>query len=356
MAVVLPSNENEAIDIVLLGIIVSFALSFILFITFVIFKIPILELIGHSELGFYLYLIPLSTFFYGSYQMLSYWKSRIKKYNELAKSKTIKEFGTAIVQLSMGTIYYAEALGLVLGQIAGNFSSTIYLFSKEFTYFKKRIISGLWENLISVFKKYKKFPLYTSWTSLTSSLSQNIPAILIAFLFTPAIAGFYAVATRVMTIPSILIGNSVRQVYYQKASALNNQNKSILDIYTKSTLSLFLVAILPMSVILIWGESIFIFVFGPTWGEAGLFASILTIWLFFSFMNPPSTVTVLILGLNRLQLILESMMLIFRIIAIFAGYLFYKDVMISLIFFSLIGGIYQISFIIFIYIRLKKSE
>jgi O-antigen/teichoic acid export membrane protein len=356
MAIVLPQEEDESIDLVLLGLIVAFVLSISLLVVFILFRTNIVNLIGHPELSVYLYLVPISTFFYGSYQVLSYWNSRVKEFNRLAISKTVKEISTALIQLSMGTLYYTGALGLVLGQIAGNFGAANYLLIKVFFRLKSRITSGIWINLKSVFQKYKKFPLYTSWTSLVSAISQNIPAILLAFLFSPAIAGFYAVATRVMTMPSILIGNSVRQVYYQKASILNNQNKSILNIYTKTTLSLSLIAVAPMSVIMIWGEPLFRFIFGPTWGEAGIFASILTIWLFFSFMNPPSTVTVLILGLNRLQLLLESLLLVFRVIAILAGYLIYNDIIISLFFFSFVGSIYQISFMTYIYFRLKYSE
>lgn len=355
MAVVLPSDEDEAVDLVLLGLIVSLVLSFFLLIIFLIFHNNIVELIGHPELGFYLYLVPLSTFFYGSYQVLSYWNSRIKKFNQLAISKTVKEMSTGIIQLSMGAIYYVGALGLVLGQIAGNAGAASYLFVKVFNQLRSRIITGIWKNLSSVFQKYKKFPLYTSWTSLVSSTSQNIPAILLAFLFSPATAGFYAIATRVLTVPSILIGNSVRQVYYQKASDLNNRGESIINIFRKSTLYLSLIAITPMGIIIIWGEPLFRFVFGPTWGEAGIFGSILAIWLFFSFMNPPSTVTVLILGLNRLQLIFELLLLIFRVIAILAGYIFYNNVLMSLLFFSIVGAVYQISFIIFIYFKLKNS-
>jgi O-antigen/teichoic acid export membrane protein len=174
-------------------------------------------------------------------------------------------------------------------------------------------------------------------------------------MFSPASAGFYAVASRVMMIPSILIGDSVRQVYYQKVSDLTNQKKSILNTYTKTTLSLFLMALLPISVIIIWGESLFRIIFGPGWGEAGMYASLLSIWILFSFMNPPSTVTILILGLNRLQLLLETLLLILRILSIWAGYYFYNDIIISILFFSAVGGLYQISFMFFIYTRLRNS-
>jgi O-antigen/teichoic acid export membrane protein len=235
MAVVLPSDDDKATDLVLLGLIVSFVLSFFLLINFLIFRNYLNQIIGHPDFGFYLYLVPLSTFFYGSYQVLSYWNSRIKKFNHLAISKMVKEMSTGLIQIIMGAFYYAGALGLVLGQITGNASAAGYLFLKDFDQLKSRIMKEIWENLLFVFRKYKKFPLFTTWASLVSAVSQNVPAILLAILYSPASAGYYAVATRVLTIPSILIGNSVRQVYFQQASSLNNQGKSIINIFRKST-------------------------------------------------------------------------------------------------------------------------
>jgi lipopolysaccharide exporter len=353
MAILLPVEEEEAIDLVILGLVVSFVLSCFLFTNFWIFNTYIIEIINHPEVEFYLYLIPLSTFFYGSYQVLSYWETRIKKYNQLAISKTVKELSTAITQLSMGTIYYSGALGLVSGQISGNAIATGYLFSKTLNQINSRLIKGLWKNLRNVFQKYKKFPLYTSWASLVSAISQNIPAILLALLYSPAIAGFYAIASRVLTVPSILIGNSVRQVYYQKASFLRNNDEQISNIFKKTTLYLALIAFIPVVIVIIWGEPLFTIIFGPTWGEAGLYASILSIWLFFSFMNPPTNVNFLILELNRLQLILEFLILIIRILALLIGYFIYNNVLMSLMLFSAVGAFYQLSLIIYMYFKLK---
>jgi O-antigen/teichoic acid export membrane protein len=354
MAVVLPKEDDEALDLVMLGLIIAFLLSFLFLVIFLIFLSDINEIIGHPELGFYLYLIPLSTFFYGSYQMLSYWNSRLQDFNPLAISKTIKEFSIATTQLGLGIIYYSGALGLVFGQIAGNAGATGYLFVKVFHKMKSRIISGIWNNLRSVFHTYKKFPLYTSWASLVSAVSQNIPAIMLAFMYTPATAGFYAIASRVLTMPSILIGNSVRQVYYQKASDLKNKNQSFLSLFRKTTISLALIAFIPVVIIILWGEPLFKIIFGQIWGEAGIFASILSIWLFFTFINPPTNVNFLILGLNRSQLFMESLILVLRILAIWTGYILFDSVFMSLLFFSVISAIYQIILILYIDFKLKK--
>jgi len=230
-AVVLPSEENEAIDLVILGIGISLIFSIVLLFIFYSSSKKILDLIDHPELKFYLYLIPLSTFFYGCNQVLSYWMSRIKFFNPLAVSKTVKESSTVLTQLSLGGLIYTGAFGLIAGQIIGNAAAAGFLFWRSVTKIRSRLIPGLLSNLKNVFLKYKQFPLFTGWVALINSISQNIPALLLAAFFSPAIAGYFAIATRILTIPSILIGNSVRQVYYQKASALKNQGQPIFEFY-----------------------------------------------------------------------------------------------------------------------------
>jgi O-antigen/teichoic acid export membrane protein len=354
MAIVLPDEEEEAIDLVLLGLILSFLLSFIILLIFMFLQKEIVTLIGHPEIGLYLYFVPLSTLFYGSYQVLSYWMSRIKQFKDLAVSKTVKETGMAGIQLSMGWIIYTGAMGLITGQIAGNAFATGVLLIKSYKQIKKRLLSDLVINLKNIFYKYKKFPVYTSWATLINSLSQNIPALLLAVFFLPATAGYYAIATRVLTVPSILIGNSVRQVYYQQASSLYNEGKSIFKLYKKVTTQLGLLAIIPTGVLILFGKPLFEIIFGLSWGEAGIFASILALWLFFGFMNPPAMVTVFILEINQLHLIWEFLLLIFRILAIYIGYAIFDNLYYSIGLFSLVGVVFNLFLIATIYFKLKK--
>ena len=59
------------------------------------------------------------------------------------------------------------------------------------------------------------------------NLWASIPALLLALFFSPAIAGFYAIAARVMMVPIGLVGNSVRQVFYQSAELIPSGNDNL---------------------------------------------------------------------------------------------------------------------------------
>ena len=356
LAILLPSDDDEAVDLVILGIFLAALLSLFLLPFFFFFNKDIANLIDRPEVSYYLYLVPLSTFFYGSFQVLSYWMSRIKNFGRLATAKVSKEATIAATQLSIGTLLSTGAFGLIAGQIMGNAVGSAILFVKSYHTIRQRITSKICLNLKSVFIKYKKFPQFTSWAALLNAISQNIPAILLAFLFSPATAGYYAIAVRVLMLPTALIGNSVRQVYYQKTSELYNTGKSIRGLFFNTTRYLILIAIVPFSIIILWGEPLFLIVFGPEWGKSGQFASILSFWIAFVFINPPSLVNIYLLKLNKMQLILEMLLLTGRIAAIVVGYIVFDDVIISILLFTIVGVISNIFMIGFTYIKLSIVE
>ncbi len=354
IAIVLPKDEDKAIDLVLLSGFVALGLSFLLLFIGFVFNNQLVHIIGYPEFKFYIFLIPLSTFFYGCFQIFNFWMTRLQLYNKLAISKTLKGISTGVMQLGWGFFLYPGAIGLILGQIAGNMLPTFYLFQHSFHQVKKRLINGFTSNLKSALIEYKRFPIFTSWATLINALSQNIPALLLAFLFSPAAAGFYAITIRVISMPAALIGNSVRQVYFQRASAIHNTGSSIYPLFKKTTWQLVFLAIIPFTVIIIWGSSLFTFVLGPSWGEAGTYASILSLWLFFTFINPPSVMSLFILKLNKTHLIYEILLLIFRSLALITGFLVYDDVLMSLGLYTVVGIIFNLILIGVVHFSLTK--
>ena len=135
---------------------------------------------------------------------------------------------------------------------------------------------------------------------------------------------------------------------------MKNDGKSIFEFYKSTSFQLLYIGLIPLGVIAIWGESIFHFVFGSSWGEAGIYAAILSPWLFIGFINPPSMINFYILKLNHIQLIMQVFLLIFRILAIYIGYAIYSNVYYSIALFSLAGVIINLVMIVYIYYKLKK--
>ena len=210
--------------------------------------------------------------------------------------------------------------------------------------------------VIENLSKYKNFPKFQSTSVLINSLSQHLPIVLLIMFYSAEIAGFYSLTHRALTTPARLIGNSVRQVYYQSASKIFNDNKSIQQILSKSTLGLFKVSIIPFIILAIFAQTIFIFVFGKEWLVSGIYAQLIIIYIFALTVNPPAVMTLQILGLQKFSMVYEIFLAIARFLAIYFGFLLYNNHFISIGLFSFVGVAFNLYLIIYVFKKVKTFE
>ena len=71
--------------------------------------------------------------------------------------------------------------------------------------------------MITLVKKYKDIPLFSTLISLLNTISNQLPIFLLTRFFGFASAGLYGLSHRVVAAPMGLIGQSVGEVFYQKA-------------------------------------------------------------------------------------------------------------------------------------------
>jgi hypothetical protein len=93
-------------------------------------------------------------------------------------------------------------------------------------------------------------------------------------LYGPAVAGQSALAERVVWQPAHLVGAAVSQVFSPDAARLFvDAPERLLHLFIRINFALF-IAMLPAVLLLLIGDEIFGFVFGPGWMQAGTFASV----------------------------------------------------------------------------------
>ena len=79
--------------------------------------------------------------------------------------------------------------------------------------------------LAIVAKKYYNFPLYQTWGTLLNVLSIQIMPLLLASFFSSDVTGWFAMSTRVLQLPASFLGQSIGQVYFQKASVAQREER-----------------------------------------------------------------------------------------------------------------------------------
>ena len=90
LAIMLPKKDEDAINIVALGFIIMSLITLILFVIVIIFNEKIVHLLSNKDIGTWLYIVPLSIFLIGLFNLLNYFNNRKKHYKDIAKANIIK--------------------------------------------------------------------------------------------------------------------------------------------------------------------------------------------------------------------------------------------------------------------------
>jgi len=188
-----------------------------------IISVPTLILIGRfsdiSTIKPYLWIIPFYIFFGGIYQSLYIWAIRKKSFTYIAKTKITQGVLGAVTNIILGLIKFGP-LGLIIGNIVYQISGLNTL-AKLFWKDKKSIPEGFERGkIIYWFKYYFKFALSSTLSGVANTVSLQVAFFLLAFYFDQKVVGYYYVAQRIISFPTILIGQSVSQVFWAEAAQL----------------------------------------------------------------------------------------------------------------------------------------
>lgn len=314
-AIVLPDNEKEANAVFLLSVFLVLGTVGLVSVPVFLYPNDIAEMLNTPALADYLYLLPISVFFIGIYHSFNILAIREKAFTSIAQTRITQSFATIAIQLAGGQFGSAS---LVIGQVAGQALGTTSLVYRMLRRRWKRLLQVKLTTMLDVAYRYRRFPLFESWTGLFNVVGGQLPSILFAMLFGPAAAGMYALTTRVLFVPVQLLGQAASEVFCSRAADLNREGRlgtSTATIHARLTH----IAIPPTLVMAISAPEIFALVFGPKWQEAGVFAQWLAPWLYLVLITSPLTMVFTVLGRQGTALIFELASLFGRAAAIIAG-------------------------------------
>ena len=154
-------------------------------------------------------------------------------------------------------------------------------------------------------KKYIEFPVVNVPISLSETLQVSGIIFIFSFYFDNASVGEFSKALRILLIPLYLIGSSISQVFYQKASKDYNNGIDISKSLRQIVVNLLKWSVLPLAVFIFISPWLFGFVLGQQWVTAGEYARILSIWIFVKFVTSPIAMIPLIIDKQKIYLLLN---------------------------------------------------
>jgi len=211
--------------------------------------------------------------------------------------------------------------GVLIGTgILGQIVSTFVLGGQIWRDDRKLFKAGIrWEKMISGLKRHKKFPIYNTWSALLNTASQQLPAIMLAFYFSPKIVGFYALGKTVLSMPMNMVGGAVAQVFFQKASEAHYRTGNLSKVVEEVFKRLVSLGIFPVLLLTLIGEDLFVVVFGQRWAEAGVYMQILGLWIFFQFISSPISTLFAVLEKQHYGSLFNTVLFVTRAASLIIG-------------------------------------
>jgi lipopolysaccharide exporter len=334
LSIMLPKSDQDAANLLAASLLIAVIISISVGGTIVLLGHSLAEILNAPELIDYLWLLPIAISINGAFVALSYWSSRLKQFGRLSIVRIYSSFFNNGTKLGLGYVGFVNAGVLIGAPIIGQLISTSILGAQIWRNDHELLKGSIrWKQMGTELRKHRKFPIFSTFTALSNSLSVQAPTWILAFFFSPGVVGFYALGKTALSMPIQLVGNAVAQVFFQRAAEAKGHSGDLSKTIENLFRRLVSLGLFPIVMLTMIGEEVFVFVFGPKWAEAGVYMQILSPWLFIVFISSPFSNLFNILGKQESALVFDLILLAVRVLSLIYGGLI-GDVHIALMLFS----------------------
>jgi O-antigen/teichoic acid export membrane protein len=288
MAIILPDDDDDAINLLCLSVLVSMSISLLIFILVFLFGVEIGTLLKNKEISTWLYFTPVIIFLTGIYQSLYYWNNRKRNYSDLSKSRIVHSSVVGSSNLTIGS-WSNGPTGLIVGNLIGQLLTTVFLLSKSFSSekilrFKPQVSVARIKNVAI---RYQNFPKYDALASLFNLASHQSNHIFFNLYFGAISSGYFFITQKILGLPIDLIATSIQTVFRVEMTALYNSNGNTRSFFIQTLTKLFGLAIIPSVILYIFAVDIFVLFLGDNWGTVGEYVRYLIPVFLLRFLSVP---------------------------------------------------------------------
>lgn len=338
-AIVLPKTQRETNAVAYAGLGISVLLGCLITLICIIFKQPLIRLLKFEgistgwfyALGFFVTLLGFDV-------VLNQLAIKNQHFRMIAERQITQQISTNGIKIAIGCVR-SGSLGLFFATFFGQIVKVVKMGISEITYLTDKnnrpTKKDIWESI----KRYKKFPLVSSWSVLLNSASTQLPVILFTALFSSSVSGYYSLAHRILSLPMTLIGSSIGTVFLSKASSVRENKDELAKITYEIAKKMFILGSLGMSIIFFYGDILFGFVFGSEWIVAGQYTQWMSIWLLYVFVISPLSVVYNILEYQEELLVVNGIMFLSRIAVLYGCFFLNVESLNTVMYFSVLGAI-----------------
>lgn len=283
------------------------------------------------------------------------WAVRKKEFSLISRQKVVNAIGVNGFRLLFGVLNMG-AFGLLLGTFIGTLLSSFVFFRRFFTLKKEHVSHSKRKQMNVLAKEYKNFPLMSLPHGLLDLAVDAVIAWSTVKFFSKAEFGQYSLAFLVMKIPLSVVGQAMGQVFFNRISEYANLGKSAVPLITKTSSTLFLLSIVPFTIIFLFGDQIFGLVFGHQWRLAGEFSELLVPYLFLNFILSPMSSLPLVFGRQIQGLFIAIIVAIIQLTSfVLIPFLYDDSSLYNIVLWNSLGMSVILIGVFFVYLQIAKK-
>jgi lipopolysaccharide exporter len=347
-AIILPADDTKAINIFALALFFATLFSVLLFMVVLLLDMLSYNFLGLSKL---IWVIPFGIFIIGIFQALLNWSIRCGKFTEISLSQVYKSSTIVFGQIGIASLINGYSIFLIASHLAGQLIAVSVIFKKIWADLLKQKDHINSKSMKEQLIKYKKFPVFYSFSALLNTASVQLPLFMFAFYFNPVTLGFYTLANRVLAAPIAIIGTAIAQPFLQKAAIKHQEGN--LGVFSLDVFKILLsIGLVPMTLFTMIAPEVFSLIFGDSWITAGKYVQLISSWLLLVFISSPISHIFTILELQKESLNFNLILFLSRIFVLIIGGLIGNDLL-TIALFGLTGTVLWLYQIIWL---LRKTE
>lgn len=338
MAIITADTETEAFHLSRLSLLIALGMASMFWLIILVGGQTVLKLLGAEGLGALILLLPLALLCVALQDVNDYHTARLGAFRLVGIVEVVQAFMLNLSRVLGGLLAPVAATLVVVTTIGPTLKSTLLRIGTRARRCPAPSCVMSRPETIALLKKHRDFPIYRMPTDVMNALSQSVPVLLLAALFSPATAGLYALTRSVLNLPSNVLGAAVGNVLYVRFAELSRQDQPLTPLLLRSTGAL--LALAPPIVGLAWfAPQVFSFVFGEEWREAGHYARWMALWIAAMLANIPAVRISPVIGSQRFLLLFNLLLLAARIASIALPWLHSAEPLSAIASFSVVSAI-----------------
>lgn len=267
IAIAVARTQQEGTFLLAIASWMTLGLSTLLFAIVLVFDEQLRWLLNAEMLGNWLYIIPITLFFFGMNMVMRRYANGRRDYRGMSQLSVVQPISTAALAILFGVLGLKED-GLIASTIIASIVATLFVlwrYRKDLTIFTFRVTKAHYQLAV----KYKQFPIFDAPTSMLDGITISLPIFYLARDYPETIVAYFALMTRVAFAPLAFLSQAVAQVHLRKVADMVQASIPAGIYLMKITTFLLTLSAIPATIFLVSAPNLFAYIFGEPWREAG---------------------------------------------------------------------------------------